>query len=69
MEQYLKGRIKAFGHWCRECRFFADFHCTNPHWHGSRARGEVYGDKKYMHPDEEACVLYDGKEEENYDEG
>lgn len=45
------------------------FHCTNPHWHGSRARGEVYGDKKYMHPDEEACVLYDGKEEERYDEG
>ena len=63
MEQYLKGRIKAFGHTCFECKYFKDFHCDNPHYRGSKARGMYYGDMKHTNPDEDACVKYDGKDE------
>lgn len=66
MEQYLKGKMRAVGHRCKECRFYRDHHCGNKDYHGSRNYEKVYGDPQYTRPDDVACFLYDGEEE--YDE-
>ena len=63
MEQYLKGLVKAFGHRCGECRFFNDMRCNNPHVKGRKTRETLYGDSKYMKPEEEACNLFDGDDD------
>lgn len=64
MRSYLEGMIRAFGHKCEECVYYDVLRCTNPNWRGSKNAEIVHGDAKYMEPQVAACVLYEGKEDE-----
>ena len=63
MEQYLRGLINAFGHRCKECKYYKEHHCGHPDWQGSKSSELVHGDKKYMAPDARACMLFDGDDD------
>lgn len=63
MERYLRGIVNAFGHRCKECRFYKDHHCGHPDWKGSNSSEVVYGDKKHMEPEAHACMMFDGLDE------
>lgn len=69
MESYLRGIRKAFGHRCSECRYYTDHHCSHPNRRGSRNNEKVYGDAKYINPSSDACVLYDGEDEDGNETG